>query len=282
MAGPERPTRASLSALPALVLAAPVLIGIAYSMAAAVGVVGAGADGFTWRHVADALTSSWTWRSVGWTLWTAGLATLLSAGGAVLLAGPVSRTRAGRVIALLPLAVPHVAAALAVLLLLGQSGLLARVLLAMGWIQGPADMPALVYDPLGVGLVLAFVWKELPFLLLVAVGVHETLGDGYTDAARTLGASPATIWRRITLPLLWRGVAPNAIAVLAFLLGQYEMAVVLAPSDPLPLAMLTAERATDSALVRRGEAHVLALIAMTLAGVLVVWHEYVRSQTEEA
>jgi len=57
--------------------------------------------------------------------------------------------------------------------------------------------------------------------------------------------------------------------------GQYEMAVLLAPSDPLPLSMLTQERAVDPDLARRGAAHALSLLALLLTMVLVVVHERV-------
>ncbi len=74
------------------------------------------------------------------------------------------------------------------------------------------------------------------------------------------------------MPLLWRGIAPATIAGFAYLVGQYELAVLLAPSAPQPLSVLTYERAQDPDLSRRGEAHVLGLIAMTLCGALVAVH----------
>jgi ABC-type uncharacterized transport system YnjBCD permease subunit len=63
------------------------------------------------------------------------------------------------------------------------------------------------------------------------------------------------------------------VAVFAYLLGQYEMAMLLAPSDPIALPVLTYERAMDAELARRGGAYVLALLAMGLTLVLVVLHQ---------
>ena len=67
-------------------------------------------------------------------------------------------------------------------------------------------------------------------------------------------------------------MSPAVLAAFAFLVGQYEMPALLAPSDPTPLPLLIYERTIDPALGRRGEAHVLALLALAICGLLVVAH----------
>lgn len=264
-----------------MVLAGPVVIGGAYSLAASVGLVGAGASGFSLATWGDVLRASETWRSVGWTLLTAGLGTALACVASVAVARGAGGSLLARQLALVPLALPHVAGALAALLLLGQSGFLARVAHAAGWIDGPAAFPALVYDRAGIGVTLAFAWKEFPFLLLNAIAVLDSRDRTLEETARSLGANASETWRRVTWPLLWRGMAPAVIAVFAFLVGQYEMSVLLAPSDPLPLSMLTQERAVDPDLARRGAAHALALIAMLLTMALVLVHHRATAPGEE-
>jgi len=267
------PSRAPLLAL--LALSAPVSLGLLYSLGASVGLTGTGARGFDLSLLQAVLADGETWRSVGWTVMTALGGTVLATVGALLAAVPLREARVARALAVLPLAVPHAAGALAVLLLLGQSGMLARLAYAAGWIAQPADFPVLVYDRPGIGLMLAFAWKEFPFLVLSALAVLATRGREHEEAARTLGASPRDVWWRVTLPLLWRGLAPAVVAVFAYLLGQYEMASLLAPSDPVALPVLTYERAMDAELARRGGAYVLALLAMLVTIVLVVVHQYV-------
>ncbi|MBK6306746.1 MAG: ABC transporter permease subunit [Gemmatimonadetes bacterium] len=181
-----------------------------------------------------------------------GAGTALAFAAAVTVARGAGGSLLARQLALIPLALPHVAGALAALLLLGQSGFLSRAAHAVGWIDGPAEFPAMVYDPAGIGLTLAFAWKEFPFLLLNAIAVLDSRDRTLEETARSLGADASQTWRRVTWPLLWRGMAPAVIAVFAFLVGQYEMAVLLAPSDPLPLSRLTQERAVDPDLARRG------------------------------
>ena len=268
----------------ALVAALPTLAGAAYAAGAATGLVGHGAEGFSLDRVAHVLGEPAVWRGLGWTLATSAAATLLAAAGGVVLAaafrggGPVDR--AARALAVLPIAVPHLVAALIFVLLLGQSGLLARALHAAGVADAQGVLPALVYDPRGIGFVLALAWKELPFLALLAFSVLATRGPGLEETARSLGAGSGAVFRRVTWPVLWRGMLPGVVAVFAFVAGSYEAAALLAPSDPLALPLLTWERYTDPDLSRRADAFVLVLVAIGVGATAVAVHEWARARWE--
>jgi putative spermidine/putrescine transport system permease protein len=281
----ERPTARYLPLLAAALVAAPVLVGAAYAVVASVGLAGPGQsdngllDASRWQKV---LSSRSTWSSIAWSLYVAFVSTAVATLAAVAVAATfTTNTRAdrwARRVATLPLPVPHLVAAASALLVLGQSGLLARVGYAAGLLQTPADMPPLVYDAPGIGLILTLAWKEWPFLALVAIAVRGTIGDTYDEAATGLGARAWTRWRLITWPLLWRGLLPSVIAVFVFALGSYETAVLLAPVQPVPLPVLTMERFADPALARRGDAYVLALLALGIAALAVVVHEWTRAR----
>jgi putative spermidine/putrescine transport system permease protein len=268
----------------ALAAALPSLVGIGYAVAAATGLAGFGARGFSLHRIAQVLADGTVWRGLLWTLGTAAAATLIATAGAVLLAvtfrGMGAGDRAARALAVLPLAVPHLVAALVFVLLLGQSGFVGRLLHAAGLAYSPGALPALVYDRWGIGFVLALAWKELPFLSLLAFSVLATRGPELEETARSLGAAPAEVFRRVTWPMLWRGLLPGVIAVFAFVAGSYEAAVLLAPSDPLALPLLTWERYTDPDLARRPDAFVLVLVGLAVAGAAVALHEWARTHWE--
>lgn len=281
--------------LPALGLALPVLVGITYALLASLGVVGAGASGgaFTretlgfapsfkaWQSV---LTDRATWSGVGWSVWVAGASTALASVGAVCLAvafrGHAPLDRFARGLAIVPLPIPHLVAGVGGILVLGQSGVLARVLYAGGWITTPGGMPALVQDPWGIGVIVALAWKELPFLAFVAFSVLASRGVKLEEAARTLGAPARSVFRHITAPTLVRGLMPAVVAVFVFVAGSWEVAALLAPSDPMALPLQILERQTDPALGRRAEAHVLTLLAFVLAALAVALHEVLRHRAE--
>jgi putative spermidine/putrescine transport system permease protein len=262
----------------ALLVAGPVLVGVAYSTLGTLDLAGPGASGNpTLERWVRIVGDRRVWRGTAWTIWVAGASTLLSAAGAVLLAvtfrsrSPVDRV--ARTLAILPLPIPHVVAGVTGVLILGQSGLLARILHAVGMIETPAEMPALVYDPAGLGLIATLVWKEIPFLALVAFSVLAAHGEEMEETARTLGAGAWATFRRVTFPLLWRGMLPAVVAVFAFVAGSYELAILLAPSDPLALPLQTMERYTHSSLTLRADAFVLVLLGLAIAATAVALHE---------
>ena len=263
-----------------LLLGVPIAAGVGYLVVGALGRMDAVAAGSPGRVLRDPAVL----RSALLSLWVAAAATMLALSLALaitlLLAGNARVERIARTLAMLPLPVPTVAATVAILLLLSQSGWLSRVAAALRLITTPAEFPALVYDPLAIGVILAVVWKEMPFLLLVALSLQSLRGTALADTARTLGASPWQVVRRVTLPLLLRGMAPSVIAVFVFVLGSLELPLVLGPSSPLALPLLIQERrqARDAAL--HGDAYVIALLATVLALVAVLVHERLRDDAQ--
>jgi putative spermidine/putrescine transport system permease protein len=262
------------------VLAAPILVGVGYSVGAGLGLIGVGAAGsLDFARIGAVFTDPVVLEGTGWTLWIAASSTAVSAVLAALLAtafrGSSGLSRLGRLVAILPLPLPHVVAGLAGLLVLGQSGLFARIAFHVGLIEGPAGMPALVYDRAGLGLMTSLVWKETPFLTLVAGSVLATRGNVLEQTARGLGAGAWVAFRRVTWPVLWRGMLPACVAVFTFVAGNFEVAVLLAPSDPLALPLLTWERYTGVDLSQRPEAFILALLGLALAVAAVAAHEWI-------
>ncbi|CAN5139110.1 hypothetical protein BH09GEM1_BH09GEM1_19500 [soil metagenome] len=268
----------------ALIVAAPVLAGIGYSAAASAGILGAGARGATTARITRVLTDPATWAGVGWSIGVAamatGIATLAAVTAAVVFRGSRRTDRIGLALAALPLPLPQLVAAALGVWILGQSGLLARIAFAGGWISAPSEMPALVYDRMGAGLVLTMAWKEAAFLTVVASALLATRTNAPEEAARTLGASGWATFRRVTWPVLWRGLLPAILSVFIFVAGSYEAAVLLAPSAPLALPLAIADRAADPDLTRRGDAYVLTLLLLGIAVVAVAAHEWTRARWE--
>ena len=186
--------------------------------------------------------------------------------------------RAGRLLAALPLPLPHLAAAALGVWVLGQSGLLARLAFASGMIATPAGMPALIYDRFGIGLGLTMAWKEAAFLSVVATALLATRAREAEETSLTLGASHWQTFRRITWPVLWRGLMPAVMSVFIFVAGSYEVAALLAPSAPLALPLAIADRAADPDLARRGDAYVLSLLLLGIAILAMIAHEWTRAR----
>jgi putative spermidine/putrescine transport system permease protein len=198
------------------------------------------------------------------------LAVVLGIGAALVLRRLVRSRRSVTTLFQLNLPIPHVIGAVAILALLGQSGLLSRVAARTGAIEGPADFPALVFDPYALGIITQYVWKEVPFIGIVALAILRATGDELEETARTLGASPWQRLRHVTLPLLLPGVLWASVIVFAFTFGTFEVPLLLGRSFPAVLPVLAHQRYTDIDLAARPEAMAISVVITVLViGVVI-------------
>ena len=98
------------------------------------------------------------------------------------------------------------------------------VVLAVAWF-GPWSSLSLLYTPLGVAITHAFL--GLPFVYLNVAGAINSLDPQLPLAARSLGARPAVVFTRITLPLVVPGIIAGVVLTLIFSFDELILALFL-------------------------------------------------------
>lgn len=213
------------------------------------------------------------WLSLRLSLWIAltstALASVLAVGAALLLRRMAAGRRAVMVLFQLNLTVPHLVGAVGILYLISQSGVFARLAAAGQMIDRPADFPALVYDPWAIGIILTYVWKEVPFIGIVVLANLQSLGEDWEAVARSLGAGPWQRFRHVVLPLIAPGLVAASTLVFAFTFGAYEVPAILGQSYPAALPVLAYRLYTDVDLAARPQAMALAMLIAALSAVLI-------------
>lgn len=144
-----------------------------------------------------------------------------------------------------PILVPHVVGALIVLVLLAPTGLVSRLLLALGLIGSDQAFPVLVQDPWGVGVIALYAWKEAPFVALVSAAALRNVDEGVIRQARNLGARGWSLFRHAYLPYAWPALATAGLLVFAFVLGAYEGPLLLGALYPTSASVLAVSRFTN-------------------------------------
>ncbi len=233
-----------------------------------------GPDSFTLSHYQALLHDQEFLASLALSVWIASLSTMLSLVLGLLLAAAIHRigsreTRWQRILLQFPLAMPHLSLALVALHLLSPSGVISRAAHAMGLAPEPAAFPVLVQDSAGLGILLTYVWKEAPFLAVVALTMLARVGGDFEAAARTLGANSFQIWRRVYLPLIAPGLVSASLAVFAYVFGAYEVPLLLGRTYPAMLGVLAERRFSSVDLLDRPAALAVALTMSVVAGLLV-------------
>lgn len=212
--------------------------------------------------------------SLALSLWIASVSTLIAATLALALALFLRQTFAGRTLIAflcqLNLTIPHVVGAIGILYLVSQSGSFARLAHAAGLIAVPGAFPALTHDPLAIGIILTYVWKEVPFIALILLANLQAIPPEHEAAARSLGASRWQVFRHVLLPLLAPGLAAASALVFAFAFGAYEIPLILGAHAPEALPVAAWRSFTDVDLARRPEAHAMAMVIALIGAVLLV------------
>ncbi|WP_226574442.1 ABC transporter permease [Acuticoccus sediminis] len=259
-----------------LVIAVPVVAGLAGVMVPAFGYLPAiGADSVNLAAFAAFAGRPGMAHSAALSAGTALVATLVSLGAAALILAASYGTRAmavtDRLLAPL-LSVPHAAAALGFTLLFAPSGLVLRLL--SPWATGLTATPdiALVKDPWGIAMTAALVMKETPFLVLMGLAaLAQTEPRQRVQLARSLGYGRMAAFLHGVWPLVYRQIKLPVLAVLAFSVSVVDVAMILGPTRPAPLAVriLNELTAPDVSAWLVGSAGAVLLLALMLALVLV-------------
>lgn len=234
------------------------------------------AIGLTEPDLADyaaVLTAPGFLASVGLSLWIAVVSAVISAGLALGVALLLRHSFAGRGLlhglVHINLAVPHVVGAVGVLYLFSQSGAFARLAYAAGLIDHPSGFPALTHDPYAIGIILLYVWKEVPFITLILLASLHRIGPEPEATARSLGATPSQAFVHVLLPMLLPSLMAATALVFAFAFGAYEVPLLLGAHAPEALSVLAWRTHTDVDLASRPEAMAMAVLIALIAGVVL-------------
>ncbi|TFH69609.1 molybdate ABC transporter permease subunit [Cellulomonas sp. HD19AZ1] len=160
-----------------------------------------------------------------------------------------------------PLVLPPVVGGVALLLLLGRRGLLGSRLDAWFGVTVPFT---------SVAVVLAQVFVALPFLVLTVEGALRGADRRRALVAETLGASPAYVLRRVTLPSVAPGVAAGAALCFTRALGEFGATVTFAGNFPgttrtVPLAVYLAMDAAPEQAVAMSVLLLVVSVAVLVA-----------------
>ncbi len=190
--------------------------------------------------------------AVRFSLQVAVLATVLSAALAVAVALAVrDRGLVVRALVLLPVPVPHLLVATVAVLWLAPGGLAERLLGTGGGLVG---------DRNGLGIVLVYVYKETPFLVLLLLAA---MGRGLREreeAAAVLGASRRQRLRWVVWPAIRQPLTGGAIVVGAFSLGAFEVPLTVGPNSPPTLAEFAFQATQNDVLAGEGVAAAALLL----------------------
>lgn len=164
-----------------------------------------------------------------------------------------------RALVTLPMVLPPVVGGVALLVAFGRRGLVGQ------WLDEWFGV-RLAYTT--TAAILAATFVSMPFFIVTVESALRTTDRRYEDAARTLGARPGTVLRRVTLPSIRGALGAGAALSWARALGEFGATLTFAGSfegrsRTLPLEI-------NRALERNvGDAIVLSLVLLVISVVVL-------------
>jgi molybdate transport system permease protein len=220
-----------------------------------------------WPHFWSLITSESSTTALVLSLKTAAASTtlcvLLGVPMAMVLARSNARlVRLARPLILLPLVLPPVVGGIALLLAYGRRG----------FIGEPLDKATGITLPFTLaGVIVAESFVAMPFFVITVESGLRSMNRRLEDAARSLGAKRWTVFRRVTLPLIWPSLAAGTVLTWARALGEFGATITFAGNLPgvtqtMPLAIYISQSSG-----RMDEAIALSLVLVVVSLVVMIF-----------
>ncbi|MGQ0567443.1 MAG: ABC transporter permease [Gemmobacter sp.] len=131
---------------------------------------------------------------------------------------PMSKSSLLMILVLLPFWTSLLVRTTSWIVLLQQQGVVNNILVSLGLI-GDDGRLALINNQ--TGTIIAMTHVLLPFMILPLYSVMKTIPPSYARAARSLGATSWTTFRRVYLPQTLPGIAAGSLLVFILAVGYY-------------------------------------------------------------
>lgn len=263
--------------LPFLLLMTVFCAGIVNAVLQGLGYLPAfGLTKLSFQYFKEILSSGRYLQSIGYSLWIAGVSSVLAVILGILLCAcllfaskrksPVQMGVTNTLLKL-PIFIPHTVVAPFVISLFSQTGLLSRLCFHLGFITEFSGFPSLLYDKGAVGVILAYLWKEIPFVWFFTMTLMANISGKYDEAAQGLGASKIKSFLFVTLPMCRPTILSAFFIVFTYAFGAYELPFLLGATLPKALPVEAYIEYTHPDLLHRPYAMALnvVMIAVSLA-----------------
>ncbi|MGB7285875.1 MAG: ABC transporter permease subunit, partial [Salaquimonas sp.] len=235
-----------------------------------------GRTSFSFEHFHNAFNAQGIMRSIGVSLLTGLVTTFLSLALVILFfaawSGKPLFERVQHLLSPL-LSIPHAAAAFGFAFMIAPSGWIMRLVSPeLTGFTRPPDWH-LLNDPYGISMMGGLVIKEVPFLFLVSLAaMSQVKVKDYERVATGLGYGRISGFIFTSWPLIYRQIRLAVFAVIAYATSVVDVAIILGPTNPAPLAVRLMDWMNDPDLTMRFQASAGAVLQLLLTlAALLIW-----------
>ncbi len=120
-------------------------------------------------------------------------------------------------------------------------------------------------------IVIGLVHSYLPYLILTCYLSLQAIDDSQIEAARSLGAAPLAVFRRVILPLSTPGLAVGVILIFVPVIGSFMEPRILGGQTGMMLGTVIEDQFTEAFNWPLGAALSFILLGIVLAILALAW-----------
>jgi len=140
-----------------------------------------------------------------------------------------------------PLFIPFVVAAQMMRSFLAKNGLMNNSLVALGLLEPTSTVGFLDWR----GVIITFVWKQLPFVALIVAAAMASLDRSMIEAARNLGAGRMRVLVEIVVPQIRAPLVVASVLTFVTLLSVLSVPMMINAGSPTMITVDMAYRITS-------------------------------------
>ena len=178
----------------------------------------------------------------------------------------------------LPVIIPHIIVVILTIFIFSQTGIISRIFYKLGIINDSSDFINLILDKKGIGIILVYLWKGIPYVTLTAYNILRNVSEKLEIVALNLGASKLQSFIYVILPLAMPSVISSFIILFSFAFGSYEVPFLIGPSTPKALSVYAYVNYISSDLSKRSLAMVINTILSVISFVLLIIYNKIFSK----
>ena len=176
-----------------------------------------------------------------------------------------------------PLFIPFVVTGQVMRTFLAKNGMLNHVLIGAGLIEPIAAQSFLDWR----GIVVAFVWKQAPFVTLLVAGAMASIDRQHIEAARNLGAPRWRVLWDIVLPQVRGTVLVGVVLSFVTMLSVLSVPLMINPNSPTMITVDVAYRINTHSDYAVANALCLITLIVAAGGAAFYLRHAVRSAEEK-
>lgn len=181
----------------------------------------------------------------------------------------------------LPVILPHIIAAILMVNLFSQTGVIARLIYQLNLIDDSSSFIQIFYNKNAGGIILSYALKGGAYAGMVFLEIYKNISLNQLAAAKNLGASDFQQYLYLIFPFIKKQTLETFIILFNFAISSYEVPLLIGPTSPRTLAAKAYIEFTKNSFAYKPKALVINVFLIMLGIMSLIILYYVEDKSYE-